>query len=90
MADQGLENELEQAFDLIRGWTNGAENPRVLLTDLINRRKIRENGPNYLNLQKAIQHNNRLFYLCPTSKSKMGRKILLEAEVSFQISRIKR
>ena len=67
------EDEMEQAFEMIRGWVNGAENPRTLLVDLHNRHKIAVGGPNYLNLQKAIQHNNRLFYLCPTTKSKMGR-----------------
>ena len=76
------ENELETAHQLIRGWVNGAENPRVLLADLLNHHKIPPGGPNALNLTRAIQINKRLFYLCPTSKSKMGRRILLEAEVS--------
>ena len=77
------EDEIELAFEKIRGWTNGSENPSILMADLLNKRKIVRGGANHLNLIKAAQINKRLFYLCPTIKSKMGRKILLEAEVKF-------
>ena len=90
MAELGQEDEIELAFDHITGWTNGSENPRTLLAELLNRRKIIRGGTNHLNLSKAIQFNKRLFYLCPTTKSKMGRKVLLEAEVKFlRIKRLK-